>query len=1149
MQDKIIEGFRLSPQQKHIWRLQQNDQSSAYAVGCALLYEEDLNVDRLQRSLNDVVGRYEILRTTFEQLPGMPVPVQAIADALTPGLKQFDLSDHSLTDSEKQIDEIFCRAINEPFDFEKGPLMRVSAVRLTAKRYVLIIALTSLCSDQAALKNLVNEIGAIYSGQPTGTEQKTPTQYADFAEWQCELLDSEDTLLGRKYWSENKVSDLSALKLPCERAVLPSQKFTPNSVSLEPDRELYAELESITHKLNISAPEFLIACWSALLWHLTGKEEIAIGVICDGRKYAELNSAIGLFAKNLPLRCHLDGDTGFTALLSQIKDSLDKIMKWQDCFSLEQVIDFQEGDSHEPFFPYAFSFESQSLGFKPDSIIRRYACIDRYKVNLSCRIVEDSFFADLEYDAALFDAEDINRLAGELQTLVRSAMARPDSRIGDLEILTIAERKQILEQFNQTFAAHELNSPVFQSIWDSTQRNPHSIAVTCDDQHISYGELDRRANQLANYLRTLGVEAETLVAVCTSRSIETIISILGTLKAGGAYVPLDHSSAKDRLAYILENTKAQVLLCQRALLSVLPAHSASVVCVDEDWESISRQNERSPSIDLAAANPAYVIYTSGSTGLPKGVAVTHRNLTNSIKARTAYYGDEVESFLLISPFAFDSSVAGIFGTLCQGGRLIIAPETLQPDPAMLVGLIARERPSYLLCLPSLWKMILDHATGTELSSVEASIVAGEACSSEIPERHKLMLASAKLYNEYGPTEATVWSTVYDCALPCAGMQVPIGRPIDNTQIYILNDCLQPVAIGVAGELFISGEGLSRGYIGNPDLTAEKFIPNPFAGEQPARLYRTGDLARYASDGNIEFLGRSDHQVKIRGYRIELGEIEANLKQHGEIKDAVVLAREDSPGDMRLVAYLITESSARPAIIGIRQFIKGRLPDYMVPSSFVLLNRFPLTRTGKVDRKALPAPDSKRPEIEGVFLSPRTPVEEILVGIWSSVLKLDDLGIHDNFFELGGHSLLATQVTARLQNALKIKLIVRDLFDAPTIAQLAARVEKALRSSEGIEEEAIKGEERKEAGPLSYAQQRLWFMDQLDAGNPAFNVPAVVEMKGDLNVAALEQSMSEISRRQHSLRTAFRMEKDEAVQEVQEHRQEKVAIVELSGLER
>jgi len=579
-------------------------------------------------------------------------------------------------------------------------------------------------------------------------------------------------------------------------------------------------------------------------------------------------------------------------------------------------------------------------------------------------------------------------------------------------------------------------------IEEQAAHKPTAIAVQFGDQQLSYRELDGRANRLAHHLCAQGVGPGDLVGICLERSLEMIVALVGVLKAGAAYVPLDPTYPQERLAFMLTESQTPVLLTQQYLAGRLPRHRGQVICLDTDWPRIAEQSDQKPTGDVSAEDLVYVIYTSGSTGKPKGVQITHSNLINSTQARLDYYPEPVSRFLLLSSFAFDSSMAGIFGTLCQGGTLILPAPGDEQDVQELASLIDRYQVTDTLCLPSVYNLILTYAQAHQLDSLRTVIVAGEACPQEIVQRHYQRLPQAALYNEYGPTEATVWSTVYH--VPATHVETPlaIGRPIANTQVFILDKHHQPVPIGIPGELYIGGDGLARGYFNQPELTAESFVPSPFQGGSNSRLYKTGDLARYLPDGNIQFLGRVDHQVKIRGYRVELDEIQLALNQQPQIRENVVVAWESERGQ-QLAAYFVPASELVPGSEELRSFLQARLPDYMLPAAFISLEALPVTPNGKVDRRSLPGPDEVGEDEEDTFVAPHTDTEAAIAQIWQELLGVERVGRYEDFFSSGGHSLLVMQLVARLRNIFEVELPVNSVFERPTLAGIAEQIETLL----------------------------------------------------------------------------------------------------------
>ncbi|QDL10791.1 non-ribosomal peptide synthetase [Brasilonema octagenarum UFV-E1] len=1070
MQAESMEGFQLSPQQEHLWLLQQLDQSEAYRSNCAILIEGHVNINNLELALQDIVDRHEILRTCFPCLPGMTLPVQVIKNRKLKLETKHNLCSLSPQQQEAKIEAIFQQFNQLSFDYEQGSILQTSLISLSPEKHLFFIGLPALCGDHASLNNLVKEIAIFYSEQAPDELSEEPLQYADFSEWQNQILEAEETAVGRKYWSKQDFSGLRKFQLPFENSISVKPKFEPKLVISRIEPELIEKIEVLAQKYNTSASIFYLTCWLILLWRLIGQSEMIVGKAVDGRKYDELKKALGLFAKYLPLHCDLQENLRFRQILQEIHESVESIYKWQEGFTWEQISSDTKSENL-PFLPFGFDFESEEPKYFADniafSIYKRYTCIERFKIKLSCRQRDDFLSTEFHYDSNLFCAKDIESLAEQFHKLVESAVNHPEAAISELEILSDRHLHQLLVEFNQTQADYPQDKCIHCLFEEQAERTPNNIAVTFSDEKLTYGELNIRANKIAHYLQRLGVKPDVLVGICVERALEMIVGILGILKAGGAYVPLDPAYPKERLAFVLEDTQTPVLLTQQRLQESLPAHNAQTICLDTDWETIAQESEENPALKTCPENLAYVIYTSGSTGKPKGVQIAHQNLVHSTTARITYYQETVTSFLLLSSFAFDSSVAGIFWTLCSGGTLCLPQEGLQLEIPKLVELIVQNHVSHLLSLPSLYALLLEETKSEQLTSLRSVIVAGESCPTELVQRHYQLLSETSLFNEYGPTEGTVWSSVYHCPSgkrkahatrtqsPTEGnppsalshhsqqtrKQVSIGSPITNTQIYILDSDLRPVPICVIGEVYISGDGLARGYLNQPALTSEKFIPNPFGDAHPGmRLYKTGDSACYLSDGNIEFLGRLDHQVKIRGYRIELGEIEAVLSQHPQVRESVVIAREDVRGDKRLVGYMVLKRESALTITELRHFLEEKLPDYMLPSAFVLLKELPLTPNGKVDRQALPAPEQVRSEFTGIFVAPRTPVEVMLAEIWAEVLKVERVSIYDNFFDLGGHSLLITQLLVKVQKIFQVDVSLRSLLERPTVAGIAENIE-------------------------------------------------------------------------------------------------------------
>ena len=1119
----VIEGFRLSPQQRHLWSLEQAGDERQYRAQCTVLIEGSLNLQVLKAVLRDVSDRYEILRTTFRCPRGTSIPLQGVNEQSAPWIEEYNLSTCDPSRQEAEIESLFQEVGRIPFDLANGPVLRISLLTLAADRHMLLVNVPSLCADAASLRILVREISRRYSAfvrcqEPSGE----PSQYADLAEWENNLLESEEANEGKKHWREAEAPALRVPKLSFEKRPSARAAFEPRLLASPVNPELTPQIRKLLAKYDASASAFFLACWQILLWRLTGESDFVVGLACDGRTYEGLQEALGLFAKTLPVQFRFEEQLRFSEVLERTNGSAREAVEWQEYFDFEQLPRLDAEIEPCRFFPVAFEFQDAEAkhteGDTIFSIQKQYSCFDRFKLKLSCVQRGGLLVAELNYDSSFFCAEDVDRLAQEFRTLLESVCANPESPIADLDIVSPNEQRRLLVEFNDRQTDYPESKCIHQLFAERARQQPENVAVVFQNHRLTYAQLEARANQLAYHLQGLGVGPEVPVAICMDRSLEMVVGILGILKADGAYVPLDPEYPKERLAYMMEDARTQVLLTQNTLRESMPELGIAVVCVDSDWETIARHGKSTPQANATAANLAYVIYTSGSTGQPKGVMVEHGGLTNTINwTMETLELSSSDRCILKTPITFDASGRELFATLLAGGTLIVAEPGGHRDSRYLADTIRGERISILHCVPSLLRLLVEEPAFDESLAVRAVMCGGEALPPQLVTRFQSRIG-AKLYNVYGPTETIIDSTFWPCEECNPHCAVPIGRPIPNAQVYILDDLLRLLPIGVAGDLYIGGVGMARGYVRRPDLTAEKFIPDPFSGEPGARLYKTGDIARYRPDGNIEFLGRTDHQVKIRGFRIELGEIEGTLEQHPAVLQAIVQPQEVAPGEKRLVAYVVAERESRPTAGELRGFLKDKLPEHMVPAVFVLLDAFPLTTNGKVNRRALPTPDDRRPELDQVFVACRTPTEELLAAIWSQVLGIERVGIYDNFFQLGGHSLLATQVVSRIREAFQVEMPLRRLFEAPTVAGLAESVD--VGRGAGLQASPIVPVPRSGELPLSFAQQRLWFIDQLEPGSSVYNFPAAVRLKGPLNVAALKKSLDEIVKRHEALRTTF-----------------------------
>jgi len=1126
----------LSDNQQGIWFLcQLAPESSVYNVSFAGRICSGLDVPAIRRAFQALVDRHPSLRTTIAVQVGKPL--QQVHEHQPVHFEEIDAA----TWSEDELQARLVEETQRPFDLERGPLARVGVFSRSAQEHVLLLVIHHIVVDFWSLAVILNELGALYSAETAGRPPALgplDLRYTDFVRWQTEMLGGPPGERLWDYWKKQLAGPLPVLNLPTDRPRPPIQMFRGANHDFTLDRDFAQRLRALAKAEGATLYMVLLAAFELTLHYHSGQDDILVASPMVGRSRAEFEGLVGFFANPVVLRANLGGNPTFRTVLGHVRQTVLEALEHQDYPTLRLVQrlrpprDLSRSPLCQAMFvldkPHRVAEQSASAftqseaglrmslgGLEMESIPleRRAATLD-----LVMLVIETtgSLSASIRFNTDLFDADTIARMAGHFRTLLESVIRDPAAAIGDLEILTDAERRQLLIEFNDTKAGYPDDKCIHRLFEEQVRRTPEGVAVEFAGGHLTYDQLNARANRLAHHLRALGVKPEVPVALCMERCPEMVVAILGILKAGGAYVPLDPAHPKERLAFMLEDAGAAVLLTRRHLTASMPEQGIHVVCLDAGWDPTAAYSVRNPLTQATAGNLSYILYTSGSTGQPKGVMVEHRGLCNAINwivQTLALTADD--RCLLKTPITFDAAGREFFPTLLTGGTLVVAEADGHRDSRYLAETIRGARITILHSVPSLLQFLVEEPAFDESLALRAVMCGGEALPISLVARFKDR-SRAALFNVYGPTETIIDSTYWPCEAPNGRSSSPIGRPIPNARVYILDDALRPRPIGVAGEMHIGGVGLARGYLNRPALTAEKFIPDPFSAEPGARLYKTGDLARFLPDGNIEFLGRGDHQVKIRGLRIELGEIEAALDQHPAVRNAVVVAREDAPGEKRLVAYVVAETTADE----LRRFLKSKLPDHMVPAVFVPLESLPLLSNGKVNRRALPAPDRTRPELENAFAAPRTATEELLAEIWAEVLGVERVGIHDNFFDLGGHSLLATQAASRMREAFQVEISLRRLFEAPTVAGLAEGIEAALHAGQNLSAPPILPVPRDGELALSFAQQRLWFIDQLEPGLSAYNIPAAVRLEGPLNVAALERALNEIVARHESLRTTF-----------------------------
>ena len=1008
-----------------------------------------VDVPTLGRALTEIVRRHQAWRTNFVLVDGEPVQVvQPVAPVVLP---QVDVSHLSESERETEARRLANQDALRPFDLSHGLLFRALVVRFSETEYRVFFTLHHIIFDGYAIYRVfLPELAALYAAYSEGRESPLPdlpVQYPDFAAWEREWLSRNGHSSSQlAYWREH-LKGISAVQLPSDHRRPAIQSFRGAIHPVELSKELADALKRISRREGTTLFMTLLAAFAVLLQRYCSQDDISIGTVSSGRKRSELEGLLGYFLNPVVLRNDLSGDPTFLELLRRTRNmSLDALSN--DDVPFTHVVNEVRPNrslSVNPLFQVLLTLEPPLPEMQHGWTVALTQAeadtgISKFDLCLELDDRPSGLVGRFKYSTDLFEPETAAQMAGHLTTLLESIAARPDQRISKLPLLTARERQQIVVQWNETNAEPVPDICLQELFTNQARRTPQELSLICGSERLTYHELDRRSNQLARYLQDLGVGPETPVGLYFEPSIEMIVGILAVLKAGGACVPLDPNYPAERIEYVLQDTRLRVFLTQKHLQSQIPAAAGiDIFYVDSGWSRVEHHSTDPVRSEVKPDNLAYVIYTSGSTGKPKGVEVTHRNLIHSTHARKLYYGPEAGRFLLLSSFSFDSSLAGIFGTLSRGGSVVLTPGPLQASLTRLHQLVAEHQVSELLCVPSLYSLLLDQAKPGELASLRVAIVAGESCSEEIVKRHHKLLPQADLFNEYGPTEAAVWSTVYQCTPgAAAGKLVPIGRPIPNVQVYVLDPHLNPTPVGVPGELHVGGPGVTRGYLNRPPETEKSFIPDPFSRTGGARLYKTGDLVRYLPNGDLEFLRRLDHQVKLNGVRIELEEIEAVVAEFKGVRQAVAEVFTEKNGQSKLIAYVVPLDAAQFDDESLRSFVSKKLPASMVPSQFVRLETLPLMPNGKVNRAALPTPDQSISSAQ--FVEPENPLESNLVEVWKTILGKTSVGVTDNFFDLGGNSLLVAKLLLRIEQRFGKRLSLADIFQEPTIRQLAVTLD-------------------------------------------------------------------------------------------------------------
>jgi amino acid adenylation domain-containing protein/non-ribosomal peptide synthase protein (TIGR01720 family) len=1099
MSAETVEGFRLSPQQSRLWSLQAVSGAEAYRMACSVAIEGYADPARLRRCLEQIVARHEILRTSFRSLPGMNAPLQVVHERLPPRFEEAGEAFHPAASA------VAGRRTDEE------PVVTAVYRTLGAGRAILSLDLPALCADRATLERLLEELAMLYADGSL----PDALQYADVAEWFNELLEKPESAPGVEYWRRIDLAGADSLALPFEAPGESATRFNPKSCPILFPASTLRHLEQLGQQTGATPRALLLTCWQVLLQRLSGEGTVVIGHATEGRGFEELQGVFGPCARYLPLRAEWEDDLPFRVALLRVVNALEEQEKLGNLFTRDSRPAAPDGSEAIPFFEFCFDYaERRSLraGGLSLRLEEEWTCIDRFRVRLSCTRTEDALVGSLDYDASRIGAQDAERLATRFRRTLESALSRAECPVSALDILPEEERRLLEVEWNQTGHVFSDDRPVFERFEEAAARAPDAVAVSCKDLRLTYSELNERANRIAHLLRGAGVEPESPVALCVERSIEMVVGLLAIWKAGGAYVPIDPSLPAERLEFLVQDTGVALVLTRPALAERFAALPVRALFVDTEAGGPAGN----PSHIASPENLAYVIFTSGSTGRPKGVAVEHRQVTNYVNGiLDRMRPPRGAAFAMVTTLAADLGNTSIFPALATGSRLRVISEERSSDPEALAEDFAGEPVDYLKIVPSHLGALLSASRPERILPRRCLILGGEASSWELIERVRALAPSCEILNHYGPTEATIGATTFP--LPATLRQprprtVPIGRPLPNCRVFLLDPRGRSVPLGVGGELCIGGAGVARGYRNRPDLTAEKF-PVVEVGGTRERLYRTGDLARYLPDGNIELLGRTDDQVKLHGFRIEPGEIQAALRRHPAVQEAVVVPRELTGLGKRLVAYFVPRGDVVPASSDLRHFLAEKLPDFMVPSAFVRLKRVPLTANGKVDRAALPLPDLAAPGGDEPLVAPRTREEKVLSRVWADVLRVDRFSIHDNFFELGGDSILAIQIIARAARE-GIRLTPRQLFERQTVAELA-QVADTLATRE-TEQGPVTG-----SVPLTPIQH--WFFEQELLDPHHFNQSMLLEAREALDPQALAAAIHALLTHHDALRLRFTRE--------------------------
>ena len=1038
--------YQLSPLQERLWFMEQlNPEQPAYNEVEAVRLRGELNVEALERALNEVIARHEMLRTTIDAVDGLAMA--QVCESYLLRLKMIDLTSRAADQREAELESLLISEPRIPYHLEDEPAIRATLIRLAEHEHVFILMMHHLICDWSSEGVLWRELSALYSSYRRDESFTLPSltlQHGDYAVWQRQRLTRTGVSDDLAFWRENLRGALPLLELPSDQPRPQVQSYRGGRHRFCINRTLTEAFRQLSRREKKSLFALFTAVFDVLLYRYTGQEDILLGVPIAERDRPEFQSIIGFLLHTHVLRTMVEGELTFRELVGRVQQGALKLYEHRSV-PFDQVVRAMQPErslSYSPLFQVMINWRDRDQhlcfigldGLEIESVFVDTK-ISKFDLTLFLTDMGEEVWAEIEYSTDLFDSASIERMFGHYQTLLEAVAADPEQRVSELPLLPDAERRQLLVQWNDTKVDYPACACIHEPFEARARQTPDRVAVVFERQTLSYGELNRRANQLAHHLTGLGVGPNVLVGLCAKRSPEMLIGLLGILKAGATYVPMDPDYPKERLQYILEDSETSIVLTQDSLVEGLPSFAGKAICLDKDWGRIANESDGNP---VGRGNPedlAYVLFTSGSSGRPKGVEISHRAVINFLNSVREAPGIKEQDILLsVTTLSFDIFGLEIWLPLTTGAKVVIASEEVARDGKELAALIQQSGATVMQATPSTWRLMLE--SGWEGNPHLKILCGGEAWPAQLAER--LAPICAELWNMYGPTETTIWSATHQIRV---GMPVLIGHPIANTEFYVVDSQLQPLPIGVPGELLIGGAGLARGYLNRPDLTAEKFIANRFRTDTASRLYRTGDLVRYRPDGALEFLGRIDHQVKIRGFRIELGEIESVLRSHPGVREAVVVIREER--EKQLVAYVVLAGEPSCSTAELRDCLTQKLPAYMIPTALSVLEKIPLTPNGKVDRKALSGADytpSERQSAQDLVL-PQTLLEMQLLQIWQRILGSQNIGVRDNFFEIGGHSLLAVSIINELNTLLDVNLTIPTFFLNPSIQSIARALER------------------------------------------------------------------------------------------------------------